>query len=586
MHEEHRPAFHAYRRFFLVCISMLMIIGGLLIWVWNGPGSALVKSAPPFAIERQVDGSWPSIPNDTDGFMWSLDVSKRESKTNFTSNQSASSATGARIASRSIAVLNTSNEALADLVARGVIAGLQLDPEIQRISYAPKNGTTPVGELAPDIVITIAVGNHQEDTMAGSGTMNSKVSVTMSDQVARGLSYTMRPNQAPHRVHFRMALKSTTDVEQDGIATPNARLKAAAKDLSKGILDRLRDSIDKLRSEHGIFPELPATFYPDYRLLDESQFDVRTVYAANEPYRLVASWRDRFAHNITWWHGVVAGTEDAAIARISARLQEAGFTLKEPDNKYDHTFRKGSHEVELIPNQIRHTSDAETPTKLHVRYTHQADAGIRSAALDSIINDGSSPELLMMCSPAWNGEQRTRGIALIDAIDLQDPACLMQRAALRKLADDDAGAADDLARAAAYSRTSFGRDKTLENARKKAEEWEITFEDKLDDRDWLLSFGMLELVAGADPIEIEVTPGAPLRGVAFHNGHASTVAIGLIKDKLGQWGGASRVVSAADSQYSGLPAGISRHQIQQHTLSIEFLEDPAHGQARVRIMLR
>ncbi|MGK0354243.1 MAG: hypothetical protein ACJAYX_004945, partial [Planctomycetota bacterium] len=108
----------------------------------------------------------------------------------------------------------------------------------------------------------------------------------------------------------------------------------------------------------------------------------------------------------------------------------------------------------------------------------------------------------------------------------------------------------------------------------------------LDDRDWLLSFGMLELVAGADPIEIEVTPGAPLRGVAFHNGHASTVAIGLIKDKLGQWGGASRVVSAADSQYSGLPAGISRHQIQQHTLSIEFLEDPAHGQARVRIMLR
>lgn len=31
MHDEHRPVFHAYRRFFIVCISLLM-----LIWIWHG----------------------------------------------------------------------------------------------------------------------------------------------------------------------------------------------------------------------------------------------------------------------------------------------------------------------------------------------------------------------------------------------------------------------------------------------------------------------------------------------------------------------------------------------------------------------
>lgn len=595
MHEEHRPAFHAYRRFFLLCISMLMIIGGLLIWLWNGPGSALVASAPPFTIERQADGSWPPIPSDAPGFTWSFDVSQRESKCEFSASEAASIANGARIASRSIHVLNMSTEPLADLIARGVIAGLQVDSEIQRISYAPKNDTAPVGELAPDIVITLAVDNYEEDTMAGSGTTNSKISVTMSDQVARGPSYMISPNQAPHRVQFQMNLESTTDVEQDGIATPNARLKATAQDLSKGMLDRIRGSIGNLRTKHGIFPQLPATFYPEYRALDASQFDVQMVYAANESHRLIASWRGRFVHNITWWYGVVTGTEKEAISRISARLEEAGFRRKEPDNKYDQTFRKGSIEVELVPTQTRHTSDivrsTETPpatatTKLHVRYTHHADAGVRRVALDSIITDSSSAELLMMCSPTWNQEQRTRGSALIDAIQIEDPGCLLQRAAIRQLAEDDAGAADDLARAVTYSRTSFDHAKILENSRTKAKEWNLTFEDKLNDRDWLLSVGMLELAPDAEPIEVQITPGAPFRGVAFHNGHAATISVGLKKDPKGQWGGSFRVISAADSEYSGLLTGRFSQQIWKHTLTIEILDDPTDGQAGVRLMLR
>lgn len=40
---------------------------------------------------------------------------------------------------------------------------------------------------------------------------------------------------------------------------------------------------------------------------------------------------------------------------------------------------------------------------------------MRRAALDSVITDNLSTELLMICSPAWNKEQRIRGTALIEA---------------------------------------------------------------------------------------------------------------------------------------------------------------------------
>ena len=60
MDDEHRYAFHAYRRFLAVGVCLLLIGGALLAWPWNGPASPLsngpdsplVAKAPPFVIER------------------------------------------------------------------------------------------------------------------------------------------------------------------------------------------------------------------------------------------------------------------------------------------------------------------------------------------------------------------------------------------------------------------------------------------------------------------------------------------------------------------------------------------------------
>tara|TARA_R110002072_G_scaffold121342_2_gene255056 strand:- start:25015 stop:26805 length:1791 start_codon:yes stop_codon:yes gene_type:complete len=594
MHQHH-PALPAYRRFLAVCISMLLVLGGLVIWFWNGPGSALVASAPPFVIERQADGSWPAIPSDAPDFAWSLDVSKRESKTTYNTTQLSSNAIGARIASRSIAVINLSTDPLADLIARGVIEGLQADTELQCISYTPANASNLPGELAPDLVMTIAVGDHKEHGGIGNGTADTQVTVTLGDQVARGRSFTMRPNQAPHHVNFQMTTTADTTIEQDGIVTPNARLMATAKELSKGIVDRTRESIDNLRSKHGIFPELPATFYPEYVPLDESQFQAHMVFDADEPCEELGSWRDQLVHNTSWWHGQVAGTQEEAITRISKRLQTAGFAPAEPNNKHDHSFRKGSLEVELMPEEIRRSTARilaakEAPvtaptTKLHVRYTHHVAEGVRRAALDSVITDGSSAELLLLCAPAWDNAQRKRGTALIESHDLHDPDQLLQRACMRSDAGDDKGAAEDLARGAIYSKASFRDGDTLKRVQKKAKELELSLEDKLTDREWLAALGLQELVADAEPLAFDVTPESPLRAIVFDESTTTTVVVGLKRGKNGLWGGAVRVNGTVDHQSWGMGKGTSYQEIAGKDGIIKFLDDPSDGACRVTVQM-
>ena len=597
MDDDHRHAFHAYRRFLAVGVCLLLIGGALLAWPWdgpdsalsNGPDSALVAKAPPFVIERQADGSWPPIPSDNPGFAWSPDVSTHQSNPTLKSSSATSIFEGARLASRSVAVFNTSTEPLADLIARGVIAGLQEDGEIERISYAPKNGSNAPGDLAPDIVITIGVDEQQQDAEIANGTTRSSVTVTMSDTLAQSLSASSIPWDAPRRIQFSMNLTGDIDIEQGGLATPNARLKATAAGLSKGILDKIRDRLSEMRLAHGTFPELPATFYPEYEALDESQFDIGNVFAADEPFRQLASWRNRFIHNTTWWHGTVAGDRQTSVARIGKRLIDAGFTTT-VDDEYDHTFGKGSIEVELILDPTVTIGAKTKPpesTEMHVRFTHRVDQGVRRAALGSVMTDGSSDELLMMCAPFWDKEQDKRGGALIEALDLRNPSPLLQRAKMRHRRGDEEGAADDLARAATFANTGLQRGETFNKVKEQAEEWQVTFADKLLDRDWLRGIGLIEVAVDADPIELEVTPESPFRGFHFHNELVTAITVGLQRDKDGQWAGACRATSNVHSKLNfGYVKGRAFHQIGSISAMTEFLDDPADGKCRIRIQLR
>ena len=113
----------------------------------------------------------------------------------------------------------------------------------------------------------------------------------------------------------------------------------------------------------------------------------------------------------------------------------------------------------------------------------------------------------------------------------------------------------------------------------------ITFEDKLNDREWLLSIGATELTIAAEPIEFEVTADKPFHGVTFIEGQATTIAVGLKPNKQGKWGVAVHVTGNSNSIQSGMLVGRSRHRLNEFTVTTETLDDPSDGQSRVRLQI-
>lgn len=588
------PATNAYRRFLGLCIAFLLLIGGMLAWLWTGPGSRLIEKAPAFSIERKPDGTWPEVPHGKDRMALSVDFSKRESHEKFEKTVSAGSTQGARLATRSITVINARDDSLSDLVARGVIAGLQEDHHFERITYTPKGERHSDGERAPDLVLTIQVDPYQDDSIAGNGTVVSKVLVTMSDKVARGISFVVRPNDAPHQVHLRMTLESDINTEQKGFSTPNARIMATADRLSRGIVKKTRETLDEWRGKNGVFPELPAAFYPDYVPVDAEQFDIGMVFGPDEPHEHIASWHARFLHNESWWRGTVRGDKQESAKRIGERLAQAGFESSS-ESRHSLTYRNGDLEVELIPQREKvrpvliipgtEREKAQT-TELHVRYSHHVSAEVRRAAIDGLIREDASPELLMMCSPAWDAEQRKRGQPLIDNLELTEPDLLLQRAELRRLGNDMDGAIDDLARAATFGNIRLHPSKAYQKAKNKARDWKVEFEDRLNDRDWLVGIGLREVAPGQDKIEVELTPDTPFRGFHVKDDMLTTMVVALQRDGTDKWSGAFVTSGSSRTGRFAIRKEQLHRPIWDDTVVVEFLDDPVDGKARVRIHAR
>jgi hypothetical protein len=599
MPDTNQPASPPLRRLLTILLTALLMLVAAMLWLWNGPGAAIVASAPPFAIERQADGSWPAPPEETHGFSVSLNLGTRDSHVVQKSSHSVSNARSARFASQSIAVINMQAGPLADLVARGVIAGLQTDAALRRISYSPSTETQPIGELAPDLVIRLAVGELHEDTIAGNGQTRVTAHASVSDQVARGINDVIASNMAPHQVHLRMQIQCEATIEQGGIITPNAKLLATASDLSSSITKKLLTTFADLREEHGAFPELPAAFFPDYVPFHEATFRPADVYGTNEPHRMIGSWRSRFTANETWWHGTVAGTDKEALARIGKRLETAGFARSNRDSNYDQTFRKGAIEIELLPETrdrlaspatgMAEAENANTSsgTSLFVRYRQRTSDKARRAAIDDVIREETGTDLLTLCMTALNRQQRDQVRTILEARELRDPAHLIARANLRKEAADAEGAAQDLARALCYANTSFDRKQFAKTARKKAEAHDLDINAMVSDKAWLIAAGLIELRTGQDPIEVDVTPESPARFVvASDDIRLTTITVGLKRNKHGEWRGAVRGVGSVDNEQSGISMGRANQQVGSNLFIADFLDAPEDGACRVRVGLR
>ena len=523
------------RNLLLAALLLLALIAGAA-WLWNVPGSATAAAPEPFDLTRNADGSWPAIPVKDPAFSLSFEATKRQSSVNHSTSSWNASAASARFAGRSFAVIAMSDNALTDLVALRLIAKLQADSEVRRIRYRPQGHAGEPGEAAPDIVITIEVRKQRDDSLVGNGGMSAECVVTAGDQLAHSIHHKISDKQAPHVVQFGSRTTATVAIQQNGIATPNARLAATANDLANAITKDLGDSFDKLRSDKGEFPDLPAAFTSEYRPVDSLQFAIADIYGITNKPKQLASWHGRLIHNQTWWRGSVPHTRADASLAITKQMVEAGWQAEEQSLDVELAFTKGLLEVAVLYSHPRGgigatmVGEPETPpgqspsTDVFVRYLERANDETRHRAAESLFSDDVSPAALMVCSPMWSKSQHERGRAIIDARQLWRPSDLLQRSYLRERAGDRGGMIADLRRAHWLAKAGFEDQEAVENAVTKAKKLDTDIETA--DVGWLAKNGFRTLQPG-DAIEAEVTREDPIR-LVFPRGDKTAVVLSLI----------------------------------------------------------
>lgn len=600
MHDEHRKYFHAYRPLLLISLGILVFGGLLLTWIWNGPGSAITVHAKSFVITRDADKSWPKAPAEEAGLHVSLDISERKITSKVQSNQRTSAMQGARLACRSVAFFNTSPEPLTHLIAQGIITGLQEDPEIQRISYIHGDDDTTDGAIASDIVISLNLDQHEDDTSLGEGEVTSKAKVKVADQIGSGFS--MDPIDVVRKVAFTLNIESKVTTLRQGITTPNEILMDTASDLAGGILDKIRDSIQSMRRDYGSLRALPEAFYPDFVAVDTAQFDLGRVFTDQEPFQRLASWHDKFLHNCTWWHGTVHGDRPDAMQRITNALIDDGFEALN-DYTQERTFKKGAIEITLRFESDRIDANRRVvtaTTPLDVRYIHRATPEWQRAAFDSVIDsfihEDADPELLLTLlriysmkpdQPRLDKKQRLLVESLFEARTLTDPQHLLARAKMFH-GRDEAGAADDLIRAAAFAKASLDNRDLTDKIEEQAEDWQVEIDAPLANPEWLRDAGMTQLFVGADPIEAEVTLQAPLRCFYVDDQEVSFFTVGLHRDEQGQLNGAYRAVRGDGLGVKNFDKGSADFQLNldDRTFDVSFPHTPKGATKRVQVSLR
>jgi len=597
---EPNPPKSLVRRLLLFAAVGVALLGGVAVWIWNGPAAAPSEPIAAFSVERLADGSWTPRPHHGRALTLSFGATERVANTNTGSTQGVAAAQGARLPTRSILVMTVHDDPLEQAVAMRIVDGLQRDSYVHRIRYRPRSAEVPIGVAKPDLVVEVDLGPQDRAMLFGSGASTATLSVRVSTGLRRGSVRVTEAEPAPPVIDLGLDITVNASIDQHGFATPNLVFDALAADLGDPVVKHLAKELPSLREQYGVYPSLPPAFAVEYVPVDEG-FDVRRVLPEDLAVRHVASWCGPLLHNESWWSARLDASGRAVLEWVAASMEEAGWESKNGYSATRSRYVKGPIEVTFDAVTERHhvgvaevvREEAQPRVDLFVRYRHRAAPERVEQALRSVLDDGVAPAVLLACFGRLEGGVRELGLRRVRELELDDPGDLVLRARALHSAGDVADAADDLLRALLFADVSFHRRKQTKKVKGVARQLEIELDRERVDPDWLLRNGFHELSKDGPVIEAVATGDQPVRCFvrprdADGDEFVRLLAVGVDSSKEGSgWVGAIILFDhGSTSSMSGSGADKTIHRTEFGDIHYEFLDQPDDARAEVRVSLR
>ena len=516
----------------LAAVLLLATVALASLWFGTPPG---VPDGP-IRLVRDEQGRLVSVDGtERPGFRFEVQAAKIDAQNNFSAFHSSTRSEQPRFACRRLAIFNLSDHLLIERTGGLLLDHLKQLGYVEQIDYYPAGHSTEVGQLAPDIIITLDMDRIAESGLIGQ-TLEADIVVSAGSDFAKGnTSYSdgLGPPVVEFRWRGNLQHRSTTS----GVSSSAAKFKLAAENIASHVGDSLNKLFDEYYEKDGPLPKMPEIFYPAYR--EPPPMPWLETHGA----RQVTSYHGLTTHNDTVWRFTTDRDPAEVFFDIHEQLDGAGWKsnsdIAERESVKYQRMSRGAAVVEIFVDDP-HTSasiptvaedDLQSPTLFYVHYRDRMTRDELAEAIDRAFDTGAPVDTLILFQNNWTKPQRRRAIQMFeDNQPKKADSWLVVARAYHDLEENDK-ALVALAKAKAMLRTVAQWNELNKKIEKLAEE--LGDEELIDqplDVELLGELGFIEITPGVDVLPIELALDEPAHFFAHDaDGRLKTVSVRVIR---------------------------------------------------------
>ena len=384
---------------------------------------------------------------------------------------------------------------------------------MQRIDYYPQGESIPRVEHAPDVFVTLDLGDLEESGLLIEHRLKADIQVTASDNLVRS-NHSYIDNLTPPQITFRWNGTLQHDSTTAGLRSSGAKYKLAAEDIAKQIAGALVKQSDKWREKHGPLPVIPEDFYPAYQAAPTPP----ALQKRNA--ELLFTGHGLMNRNQTVWRFESEQKPGDLLLAVNEELTADGWTAPDfrPEEFSPHLRAKRDGVIlEVFPDReaghdvtIEGRNDGDQPAGPRTYYATYLDRMSHDeilAACKKLLESKPPVETLVIFSRHWHGDRDLQRQALeyLQAQSARSPEALIAMTELLRRDKRDEEARQTLLAADALSETLPSPDKYESRLKGLAKELKMEdFPPKSFDVELLGKYGVRELLKDTRIADMEL----------------------------------------------------------------------------------
>lgn len=409
------PQAKSQRRHLVLAVAAVPLV--IVAALWFGPSPVVPNHVKKFV--RDGNGQLKEVDGDGDkSAIFEAQAGKIEATNSFNSMSATTRSGDARFRFAHVAVLNRSDHLLLKRASAELLKELKKLEFVERLEFYPV-GTKPAdGEMAPDVYVSLDLGEFKESGFLLKHDIEAKIEVTAGRVLVQSNAHytdNMSPPIVDFHVNGTLEHKSTTT----GLTSSAAKYKLAAENIAKQIAEKISGNFTTWIKQRGTMSDLPADFYPEYRKPLELTF--LTAFNAES----LTAAHGLMTRNESIWQFQSDRDVKELLTDIRDQLTADGWNVLDLNISefISHLrIKNGSVTLMVFPEpkrssatELNSNEESKNPVlkKFYVQYTDRMTLSDLTTTLQAILDtDKPSVDLLTMFHRNLTKEQRQQLLGL------------------------------------------------------------------------------------------------------------------------------------------------------------------------------